>query len=657
MCGILGLWSTNANRNLPNLEQFRNALNEQSHRGPDASGIEHFETALLGHRRLSIIDLNSESNQPLYSHCGQYCIVFNGELYNYKELRERLVSNGAQFLTNSDTEVILNSFIQDGVSCIDNFIGMFVFAIYDLQKNIIHLVRDRLGVKPCYYVHQNGIFAFSSDVRSLNTLMKSYPWWEATLNLSAVSSYFSFRYPILNDTFFEGIYELPQATYLQISNEGIDELQYWDPIDQFESQQNDHGETHYKQELAQLLESSVLYRMTSDVPVGSFLSGGVDSSIITAIMANCSDEKVLTFNVGFEDQGFNENNYANLIVDKFDTAHEFMEISHDAYVENIQNLVELKAAPLSIPNEIALFLLSQKIKKNATVVLSGEGADEIFMGYGRIFRSIFDYDRLHKEHVLFSDGRDKKFVDNMSLKYGNVDFKDEFSHFYECYPYASISEKKDIFSKSLPLTKIETQLKSKLRECFEHTKIDSYQVKMSYVFERIHLQGLLQRLDNSTMAASIEARSPFLDHRLVEFAWRLPEKYKLKWNDNIDTTDCDHLNSDQISEVYDTPKYLLKETFNDLIPDEILYRKKIGFPAPLTNILSGSALEGIRNILFSDEALARNLYDANWLELHLQPDVIQGDNSVALKIWMLVNLETFILSFMPHYKFTGCDDK
>ncbi len=650
MCGILGIWAFRE-ANLPSEHEFLLALNLQQHRGPDAFGIATFENVILGHRRLSIIDLDSSADQPLYSACGNYCIVFNGELYNYEEIKNALILKGHIFHTKSDTEVILTAFIEYGLDCVDEFIGMFTFAIYDLKNKIIHLVRDRLGVKPCYYFKNEEVFVFSSDIRSITAILQSYDWWEPDLNLNAVSSYFSFRYPILNDTFFNGIFELPQATHLSISHKNSTTKVYWDPVDQFNQQSFDQGEEHYLNELKTLLESSVKYRMTSDVPIGSFLSGGVDSSIITALMSEQQRDAVSTFNIGFMDEGFNENKYACMVANEYNTKHKFFEISHQDYVENISELVKIKAAPLSVPNEIALYLLSKEIKKDVTVVLSGEGADELFMGYGRIFRAIYDYERMTSDVHVHDGLQSDEFSKNMENKYGIMKFSDEFSHFYYCYPYVSEIEKREMLAENIPVELLENNIKAKLKKCFEHSKSDQYQINLSYVFERIHLQGLLQRLDNSTMAASIEARSPFLDHRLIEFAWRLPEKYKLKWRDDIKKEEYCNLNSTQISETYDIPKYILKKAYSDKLPPEILYRKKIGFPSPLSAILSTDALPFVINLLTSDEALSRNLYSRRWLEKNLVSEKIRNCDKLALKIWMLTSLELFLQHFMPSYKF------
>ena len=388
MCGILG--QINLNSRTINECKFSESLDLQKHRGPDDSGIYIGENIILGHRRLSIIDLDSHAKQPMISDCGNYILVFNGEIYNYQKIKQELEEKNYVFHTSSDSEALLNSFIEYGIDCIKQFIGMFAFAIYNKKTNETYIVRDRLGVKPLYFYKDKNQFIFSSEVKSILHLSDL----KRELNLNAVSSYLSFRYPILNDTFFKNISSLPPAHYIKISKNKIEVTEYWNVSSKFKEQQNDRGEEYYINGLRELLESSVKYRMIADVPIGSFLSGGVDSSIITALMAENSQEQIKTFTIGFEEEGYNEFKYAKLIADKYDTNHKEITLCSKDYISSIEKLIEYKDAPLSVPNEVPLYLMSKELKKDITVVLSGEGADEIFGGYGRIFKSPYDLARI-----------------------------------------------------------------------------------------------------------------------------------------------------------------------------------------------------------------------------------------------------------------------
>ena len=637
MCGILGQINLGTTGDIDKVK-FKKALDLQEHRGPDDSDIYMEDTFIFGHRRLSIIDLDSHAKQPMVSKCGNYILVFNGEIYNYNEIKDELLEKGYGFTTSSDTEVLLYAYIEYGIDCIEKFIGMFAFAIQDKVNNLTYIVRDRLGIKPLYYTSQDDKFIFSSEIKSILELDKK----EREINNNAVSSYFSFRYPILNDTFFNDISSLAPAHYIKISNNEMKTIEYWNVAEKFKEQKNDKGEEYYIKELRNILESSIKYRMISDVPFGAFLSGGVDSSVITAIMAKNSSEPIKTFTIGFEEEGFNEFEYAKIVADKHKTKHREIVLSGEDYIETMENLISYKDAPLSVPNEAPLYLMSKELKKYITVVLSGEGADEIFGGYGRIFRSPYDLERLENLDKLdLSVDEKDEFIRALIKKYGVDTFSNEIEHFMNVYSYTSLSDKKELLSSDINLEKIENLFIDKFMSYFNELEADPYYNKLMYAFEKIHVVGLLHRADMTTMATSVEARVPFVDHRVVEFAFSIPLKYKLKWNSEKDKEKAKFLMSDKISEVYDTPKYILKKAYEDILPKEILYRKKMGFPVPLNNWFGGQFNEYAKKILLSAEAQSRNLYNIENIKEWLDSDKLSTDHSFAMKIWMLINLELF----------------
>lgn len=636
MCGILGQF-IKKNSVISNYEDFSNALDLLKHRGPDCSGIYQNKNILLGHRRLSIIDIKDHSKQPMISNDGNVVLIFNGEIYNYKELREDLLTKKYVFRTDSDTEVLLQCYIEYGIECINLFNGMFSFIIYDRNNDVSYIVRDRLGIKPLYYYNDNDRLIISSEIKSILQLNKQKP----SLNINAVSSYFSFRYPILDDTFFKNIFSLPPANYLKYKNNEIHQIEYWNLKKSFKKQKIDKGEEYYITELKKLLKSSVSYRMISDVPLGAFLSGGVDSSIITYLMNENTKEKVKTFTIGFKESGYNEFEYANIIVNQCNTNHKEILVSGEDYIETMEYLIEFKDAPLSVPNEVPLFLMSKELKKYITVVLSGEGADELFGGYGRIFRSPYDYQRIKDiEKLNLNDAQKKLFIQKFYEKYLTYSFNNEIDHFINIYSYTSDIEKEKLLNDSIDLEKIKKKLIKKFMYYFDELDNDSYYNKMMYAFEKIHLVGLLHRVDMTTMATSVEARVPFVDHRLVEFAFTIPVKYKLKWDMNISLEESIVLMSDEISEVYDIPKYILKKAYEDEIDHDVLYRKKMGFPVPLNNWFGGQFKQYAYDILLSEEARKRNLYNISNIEKDLRDEKI-SDHSFAMKIWMLINLELF----------------
>jgi asparagine synthase (glutamine-hydrolysing) len=642
MCGILGKINFK-NHMAHDRCNFGEALKLQEHRGPDDCDIVEGDNFIFGHQRLSIIDLNAHAKQPMVSNCGKYTLVFNGEIYNYKEIRKDLVKKGYQFNTESDTEVLLNSYIEYGIKCIKLFIGMFAFAINDKASNLTYVVRDRLGIKPLYYYKNNDAFIFSSEIKSILKLQKNI---KQKLNINAISSYLSFRYPILNDTFFKDINSLAPAHYIKISSSNVEFVEYWNIVDSFKEQKNDKGEEYYISELRKILKSSVEYRMISDVPIGSFLSGGVDSSIITAIMSENSQKPIKTFTIGFEDDGFNEFEYANIIANQFETSHKEVVLSSKNYIDTMEKLIYYKDAPLSVPNEVPLYLMSKELKKSITVVLSGEGADEIFGGYGRIFRSPYDYERIKNiDNLNLSRKEKEEWCKEFIKKYIKCSFNTEIEHFMNIYSYTSFNDKQELLNKDIDLYEIEKMFLNKFLYYFEELSDESYYNKLMYTFEKIHIVGLLHRVDTATMASSVEARVPFLDHRLVEFASTIPLKYKLKWNSDKDKNKTKLLMSDKISENYDTPKYILKKAYENMLPNKILYRKKVGFPVPLNKWLGGDFNKYAKKLLLSEEASSRKLYNIHNIEKWLNSEKLSLNHSNAMKIWMLINIELFMKKY------------
>ena len=636
MCGILGYISFK-NKKIDK-KYFEHALNLQIHRGPDDSGIYEGNNFIFGHRRLSIIDLDSHAKQPMISEDGHYILVFNGEIYNYFELKKNLIRKGYKFYTLSDTEVLLNSYIEYGIECIEKFIGMFAFAIFDKVKNEFFIVRDRLGIKPLYYYYDSNQFIFSSEIKSILKLLDK----KLNLNIDAISSYMSFRYPILNDTFFENIYSLPPGHFMKIKNNKIEIKEYWSLVDKFKEQKINKDEKYYKNKLREILEDSVKLRMRSDVPFGAFLSGGVDSSVITALMAINSKERIRTFTIGFEEKGFNEFEYARMVSNRYNTDHHEIVLSGENYLENLEKLISYKDAPLSVPNEVPLYLMAKELKKYITVVLSGEGADEIFGGYGRIFRSPYDYERIKNIDSLNLTSKEKKeLIENFIRKYGVKFFNQEVEQFINIYSYTSLKDKKELLNSSIDLDSIENKFIEKFLYHFNEIKNESYYNKIMYTFEKIHIVGLLNRVDTATMAASVEARVPFVDHRVVEFAFTIPVEYKLKWIKEKPKT----LMSDEISENYDIPKYILKKSFEDLLPKEVLYRKKMGFPVPLHKWFGRKFNSYATSILLNKKAKKRNIYNIENIKKWLNSDRLSKDHSFAMKIWMLINIELFIQKY------------
>jgi len=477
MCGILF-----TNQKKVTGKQFLNALQLMFHRGPDNQSYINNNGVFLGHTRLSIIDLNPRSNQPF--RCGNLLMIYNGEVYNYKEL---ISEHALDVTTKSDTEVVLLMYRKYGSSCLDYFNGMFALIIYNEDTGDIFIARDRLGIKPLYYYNSGDEWIFSSEIASILELKNS------EFDEFGIRQYKKLRMTIKGYTIYKDIKAFHPAHYWYNGKFTM----YWDlNIETKEPPDDD--------ELKWLIEDAINIRKRSDVPLGSYLSGGLDSTILTYVLRPNN-----TWTVGFEE--LNEFEWSDLANSKIKTVHHKTIVDKDTFLETAKWMIDKRCEPLSIPNEVLIYLMTKDVKKKNTVILSGEGADELFWGYDRIFKWA------HK-------------VNYFNMK--------EFDEKY-CYGTHSDDEVINFALENIPGDKVIN--------------------KIAYFFQIYHLQGLLRRVDNSTMQCSVEARVPFVDHRLVEllagtpFSWRMGVSFKEP----------------------------LKRIFNNLIPNEIIERKKVGFPVPL----------------------------------------------------------------------------
>ena len=593
MCGITGIYSKD---NIPNIEERIQKMNFSiKHRGPDAGGNYIENNIGLGHRRLSIIDTREVSNQPMHSNSNIWHLVFNGEIYNFEEIKLQLNYN---FNTNSDTEVIIAAVEEKGL---DWFIkqanGMFAIALYNSETKELFLVRDRLGIKPLYFYNDGDNFIFSSEIKAI----LSSGLVDAKFNEEAVDEYLANRYIRAPYTFFKNIFQVNSGTYLSVSKDlSSIENKYWDIPDAFNIS-TEYNEEEILKGLDDELNKAIKYRLIADVPLGTYLSGGVDSSLITAITALNKKEKVNTYTIGFEE--INEFEYSEVIAEKYKTEHHEILMKKEDYMSNWERLINFKDAPLGVPNEIPLAVMSSKLKEKITVVLSGEGADELMGGYGRIYRAPFDY---------VNEDTSESFYDYFISKYDYVprSMRDQLISTPKSYRNEFDTEIKADFSKS------------------------SNEESVFKFFHKYHVKGLLQRVDMTTMQTSVEARVPFLDHNLIEFSYRnIPYNLKLRWVNEEAKNKASSMNSNQYSEKLDTPKYLLRKLSYKYLPKGIVERKKIGFPVPLT--------EWFDNL----ESLAKEfLPNANWLKEGVVNDLIKKSKTESRAgqiLWMFINIELF----------------
>ena len=594
MCGIAGIFSKMP---IDNLEIRIDGMNNSIiHRGPDAGDyyIENKKMA-LGHRRLSIIDTRVHANQPMHSNSKCLHVVFNGEIYNFKEIKDKL---NYCFKTCSDTEVIIAAIEEKGVDWFVNEAnGMFAIALFDSLKEELFIIRDRLGIKPLYFYHNNDIIVFSSEIKAIleSGLV------EAVFNDLAVDEYLANRYIRAPYTFFKEIFQVEPGTYLKFnSNLDFDVTKFWDLPTEF-NMSTKYDEDEILNLFEKELIKSINYRLIADVPLGTYLSGGVDSSLITAITSNLKNEKVNTYTIGFAE--LNEFEYANMLVGKYNIEHHEILMEKDDYMGNWERLIKVKDSPLGVPNEIPLALMSSKLKEKITVVLSGEGADELMGGYGMIYRSPFDYTN-----------------SNSKLSF--------YEYFISEYEYVS-REMRDCFI-STPKD-YRTEFDKKIQQEFSGRSNEENVFKF---FHKYHVKGLLQRVDTASMQAAVEARVPFLDHNLIEFVYtRVPYELKLKWKDEKGEIEASKMKSVNYSERLDIPKYLLRKLSYKYIPKEIVDRKKVGFPVPLS-----SWFENL-------EELARELLpNVNWLKEGIVEDLLERskiEQRSGQILWMFINIEIF----------------
>ena len=636
MCGILAYVGDSLDEH-----QFETALNLLSHRGPDDSGIKTLGNVTLGHRRLSIIDLDSSSSQPMTCSESEVSIVFNGEIYNFRELRKNLVKQGTIFRTNGDTEVLLKLYLEEGIKCLDKLNGMFAIVIVDKRIETTYLVRDRLGIKPLYYYHSTEELITASEVKAIAHLVSQ----DLPFNEKAFSSYMSFRASVFDETFFKGIYSVKPGTYLKVKNGEMTQKTYWSLADYFIEKQDDKGEAYYLRQLRKILSSSVNYRMIADVPVGAYLSGGVDSSAIVGLMSEQSTRSIPTYTIGFADKGYNEFDFARITAEKNSCSHHELEMDSETYLKVLKKLLVYKDAPLSVPNEVPLFLMNEELKKRVKVVLSGEGADELFAGYGRIFRSA---DEFRNTQLLRGKNnlsvKETEFLKRIKQKYGKDFFEDEVDHFFENYSYTSDTLKSQVLNERVHNKQMTVSLKERFREIFNEVPKASYENKMMYFFQKIHLPILLARVDMTTMASSVEARVPFVDHRLVEFAASLPLKYKLKW-DSSTIKENDLYLAEDISEIHDIPKYLLKKSMEDLVDERILYRKKVGFPVPLNEWFRKNYFHILEDKLKLRDLSSQRIVDFDGVGELMRELKSGSDAKIGMELWMILNIILFIENY------------
>ena len=535
-----------------------------THRGPDDEGTYSDEKVSLGIRRLSIIDLVT-GHQPITNEDKNVWVVCNGEIYNFHKLREQLIQKGHNFATRSDTEVIIHLYEEEGENFVSQLNGMFAIALWDKKSNIFYLARDRLGIKPLHYWQSDNTLVFSSEIKSI--LQAGY---QRELDFDSMSRFFTFEYIPAPQTIFKGIKKLLPGHMMVINDSKVQIKQYWDVIYSKSNGAAKNEET-IKEEIYQRLKESVRKRLISDVPLGVFLSGGLDSSSITALMSEVAVSKIKTFSIGFKEESFNELGYARIVADHFQTDHQEFVVESNSVRELVPKLIEYLDEPLADASIIPSYIISNLARNHVTVALAGEGGDELFAGYdtykayqvARFYRKVpkLVRDRIIKNIVrnLPASGKRLSFEFKAKKFISGIDYPPEISNFIWWGAYSPV-EKEELFTADF-LGKLSPDLFSPIAFHLANCSADETVSRLGYLDLKLYLQDdLLVKTDRMSMANSLEIRVPFLDHTFVEYAATIPSFLKLKGL---------------------TTKHILKKAMVPYLPPEILTRKKIGFDIPL----------------------------------------------------------------------------
>jgi len=607
MCGIAGVLGPEFSVAPAHLEMMGLLL---SHRGPDAQGYWLSESCDVGfvHTRLSILDLDQRANQPMHSKCGRYVVIFNGEIYNYRKIARNLHLN---LSTTSDTEVLLEAFALIGPECFSQFNGMMAAAIWDKIENKLFLARDRLGKKPLFYTFKEGKFVFASELKAILACVSGL-----APNLQALSYFLHLGYIPQPFTAFDGIYKFPSANWAIVQNNELQLYPYWDSGSLVESEPMKISEVEAMHHLAILLEDSVRLRMNSDVPFGAFLSGGIDSSLVTFLAANQYSEKLKTFTIGFKESDKDESRWAEKVAQHLQTDHKTFILSEKEAAKRIPEILSIYDEPFADSSSIPTLLISELASREVKMVLTGEGGDELFGGYGsyrwalRLQKPFWKY--FHKPlSFILSFGSDRMRRISKLLDYGSETWMP--GHIFSQEQYFFSAREIGTLSNLLPtptafsLTQTSRELNAAEKQAF---------FDLNYYLR----DDLLVKVDRATMRYGLEARCPILDYRVVEFALNLP--FELKFG-------CGQL------------KYFLKQTLFNFVPEEFFQRPKQGFSIPLDRWLKGE----LKFILDDNlDAVILKKYEL------VNPDHIKnlrlrfdaGHNHLYNRLWAVAQLHQFM---------------
>ena len=625
MCGIAGYVSLNKRLNQQHLKSMSDKL---AHRGPDAEGFYFNDTNTdhtvgLAHRRLSILDLSTTANQPMMSHDGRFVMVFNGEVYNFQELQKKKLPDTV-FKTHSDSEVILECFARYGTECFNWFNGMFAISFWDTTQQKLTVVRDRFGVKPVTYFYDEHALIFASEIKAFENLPI-----QKTLNIEAIKDYFFLDYIPKTQSVFKEISKLSNGHYMEYTpGEELKISRWYNLLDKYEVEKKTISLADAIEGFDSLLNSAVKLRMLSDVKVGSFLSGGVDSSLIAAKFQQNAEIPVETFTIGFDVKEYDETQYATRVAQILKTSHHQFDVDEAYCLSQLDAVVDAYDEPFVGPSTIPTLIVCEKARELVTVALSGDGGDELFLGYTYYSRysqlkNIYKYSNTPMRYMAAS------VMKKMGLKYNKGAALLEGENEKKLMLHL-ISQEQQMFSEKeisqLFNCKYTHQTMLKDWEDVDEMPIDNKEKISLFDINNYLANNLMYKMDIASMANGLEVRLPFLDYRLVEFSINLPTEYKINGSMH---------------------KFLMKKNLERYLPNDLIYRKKWGFPAPISKWLSGNLSYLINiNLLDKNKIEQQGIFSYSFIE-NIVNEFQMGNHYLGKKIWSLI---VFQLWYTKHYE-------
>ncbi len=612
MCGIAGILSFD-HKTLKRFSNNQKILDLLSPRGPDNQGFKEFSNCTLFHSRLQILDTSISSNQPFSDTENRYALVFNGEIFNYKEFYKSL----PHLTTTGDVEVLFNLAKNEGESCLNKLNGFFAFAFFDAEKKSLMVARDRLGIKPLYYYKDEEKFAFASELKPLLNLVG-----KQELNYNQLNTYFRLNYCAGNETIFKNIYRLLPGQLIEVKNNTVTTKTWYAA-----------PKTTSKESLATLLDDAVKLRLHADVPVGTFLSGGIDSSIISAL-AKKHKTDLHTFSIGFKDESFfDETNYAELVAKHINSNHHTFKLSEDDFLTNIHGFLNCINEPFADSSAFNFYMLSKFTKKYVKVALSGDGADELFKGYNKHKALLMSENKLNK---LIAGTASPLLALSSDSREGNLANKTRQLKKFNVLVKLSAIEKQKFLAAISTQKETDELLRSKINSAYfdslfyTNTSLQAFDMEDTFDLQTVLADDMLVKADRFSMQHGIEIRNPFLDYRIVEFALNLNNTEKINKTGQ---------------------KLILKKTFGSLLPQEIFTRSKKGFEVPLHKWLSGKFNSEIENKILNKEKIKdENILNYDAIESLIKKVHSKNPGDSAAKLWAVIVFESWLTNFKDYIK-------